>query len=79
MFGDLYYVTFTVELIEKLAHDFIKDSKQHLTTEQHENPVKYIYMVVYGVDVNGELMSLEGEKLLTKDILNACQIFSLKK
>ena len=44
-FGDLYYVKFNTDLVERLAHNFLKDSKQHLTTEQHENPIKGVYMV----------------------------------
>lgn len=50
-----------------------------LYLEKIINKVKYTYMVVYGVDVDEELMSLDGEKTLTKDVLNACQVFSLKK
>lgn len=45
MFGDLYYVQFTPETIEDLAHNFLKESKQHITTEQHEAPLKGIYMI----------------------------------
>ena len=45
MFGELYYVKFTPELVEELAHNFLKESKQHLVTEQHEVPAKDIYMI----------------------------------
>ena len=36
------------------------------------------YMVVYDVNIDKELMSLDGEKFLEKEILNTCQIFTLK-
>lgn len=39
---------------------------------------KYNYMVVYDVDVESELMSLNGEKFLEKDIFNPCDIFYRK-
>lgn len=45
MFGDLYYVQFSPETIEELAHKFLKESKQHITTEQHESPLNGIYMI----------------------------------
>ena len=45
MFGELYYVKFTPEIIEDLAHNFLKESKQHITTEQHEEAVKDIFMI----------------------------------
>lgn len=43
--GELYYVQFTPETIEDLAHKYLKESKQHTTTEQHVDPVKDIYMI----------------------------------
>lgn len=39
---------------------------------------KYVYMVVYGIDVDNELMILEGEKKVLKETLNDCKIFTLK-
>lgn len=43
--GELYYVHFTAETIENLAHDFLTKSRQHLTTEQHVDPVNGLHMI----------------------------------
>jgi hypothetical protein len=43
------------------------------------NKCNYVYMVVYGVDVDNELMTLSGEKTLYKETLNDCKVFTLKK
>jgi hypothetical protein len=40
---------------------------------------KYTYMVVYDVDVDNELMTLDGEKGISIDTLNDAKIFTLKK
>lgn len=40
---------------------------------------KYTYMVVYDVDVEAELLSLDGDKFIEKDIFNPCDIFYRKK
>ena len=42
------------------------------------NKSKYVYMVVYDVDVDNELMSMDGIKILEKETLNACEIFTKK-
>jgi len=43
------------------------------------NKSKYVYMVVYDVDMDGELMTMDGEKTLEKETLNDCKIFTLKR
>lgn len=60
MFGDLYYVNFTVELVERLAHDFLKESNQHTATEQHEVPIKEVYMIESWIVKN------ENDKIFTE-------------
>lgn len=50
-----------------------------LYIEKIINIVKYVYMVVYDVDVENELMVLEGEKNMSGDVLNDCKIFTLKR
>jgi putative sugar O-methyltransferase len=37
------------------------------------------YMVVYGIDVENELMTLDGDKFLDSDILNGAPIYTNKK
>lgn len=43
--GELYYAQFSEKTVEDLAHNFLKESKQHITTEQHTKPLKGIYMI----------------------------------
>lgn len=43
--GELYYAQFSEKTVEDLAHNFLKESKQHITTEQHAKPLKGIYMI----------------------------------
>ena len=40
---------------------------------------KYTYMVVYDVDIDNELMTLNGDKNISVDTLNDAKIFTLKK
>ena len=41
------------------------------------NKSKYVFMVVYDVDINNELMNMNGKSFLEKETLNECKIFSL--
>lgn len=50
-----------------------------LYKEKIINKADNTYMVVYDVDVDGELMSLDGDKRNFQETLNPCRVFTLKK
>jgi len=54
VFGELYYAEFSEKTVEELAHNFLKESKQHITTEQHAKPLKGIYMIESWVTKNDQ-------------------------
>lgn len=58
--GELYYAKFTVDEVKKAAHKFLKDSKQHVTTEQHKLPAPDLYMIESWITEN------EFDKIYTK-------------
>lgn len=59
-FGSLYNVNFSVDLVKELAHNFLKESKQHLTTEQHDHPINGVFMIESWIVEN------EQDKIYTK-------------
>jgi hypothetical protein len=58
-YGELYYVKFTDQLVADLAHGYLKESKQHNTTEQHNSPAKNIFMIESWIveDTNDKIYS----------------------
>lgn len=76
---DMFNINENTLVISNYAWCECDRNTRDLYVDKIINKSKYVYMVVYDVDMDGELMVMDGEKTLEKETLNECRIFTLKK
>lgn len=78
-YEDMFKIHENTLVISNYAWCECDRNTRNLYVDKIINKSKYVYMVVYDVDIEGELMVMDGEKTLEKETLNECRIFTLKR